>query len=64
MFLSNHLYAAMNEDDLNIFTKGLVEAEAITGKKYLGRSAASFVAARAGIPPVPLISTEGTAILY
>jgi uncharacterized protein YgbK (DUF1537 family) len=40
--------------DLEVFTRGLLEAEA-AGKRYLLRTAASFVRVRAGIEPRPLL---------
>ena len=41
--------------DLEVFTRGLLEAEA-TGKRYLFRTAASFVRVRAGLEARPLLS--------
>ena len=41
--------------DLEVFTRGLLEAEA-SGKRYLFRTAASFVRVRAGLEALPLIS--------
>jgi uncharacterized protein YgbK (DUF1537 family) len=41
--------------DLEVFTRGLLEAEA-SGKRYLLRTAASFVRVRAGIEPRPLLA--------
>jgi uncharacterized protein YgbK (DUF1537 family) len=41
--------------DLEVFTRGLLEAEA-AGKRYLVRSAASFVRVRAGVEPRPLLT--------
>jgi uncharacterized protein YgbK (DUF1537 family) len=41
--------------DLEVFVHGLLQAEA-AGKRYLFRTAASFVRVRAGIEPRPLLS--------
>ena len=41
--------------DLEVFTRGLLEAEAL-GKRYLFRTAASFVRVRAGLEARPLIA--------
>jgi uncharacterized protein YgbK (DUF1537 family) len=41
--------------DLEVFTRGLLEAEA-AGRRYLLRTAASFVRVRAGIEPRPLLA--------
>lgn len=54
-----HSLLAANEDDLNIFTLGLLKAEAEGQRYYLGRSAASFVASRAGILPKPILNFSG-----
>jgi uncharacterized protein YgbK (DUF1537 family) len=43
--------------DLEVFTRGLLEAEAL-GKRYLFRTAASFVRVRAGIEPRSLLSSQ------
>lgn len=45
---------AMNQDDLNYFTIGLLQAEA-QGVRFVCRTAASFVSSRAGIQPKPLL---------
>jgi uncharacterized protein YgbK (DUF1537 family) len=46
---------AASDRDLAIFVQGLLMAEA-RGRRYLYRTAASFVAMRAGIPPRPLLT--------
>lgn len=46
-----------NNDDLETFVQGLDQAEA-RGKRYLYRTAASFVAAKAGISPRPLLTKD------
>jgi len=46
---------AVTYRDLEVFVKGLLDAEA-HGKRFLYRSAASFVQVRAGITPRPLLS--------
>ena len=46
---------AVSYRDLEVFVKGLLVAEA-HGKRFLYRSAASFVQVRAGITPRPLLS--------
>jgi len=43
--------------DLEVFVRGLLAAEK-RGRRFLYRSAASFVAARAGIAPRPLLNTR------
>jgi uncharacterized protein YgbK (DUF1537 family) len=43
--------------DLEVFTRGLLEAEA-SGKRYLFRTAASFVRVRAGLEPRPLLAAS------
>lgn len=43
--------------DLEVFTLGLLEAEA-RGKRFLYRTAASFVRTRAGLPPRPLLQRD------
>lgn len=48
---------ALSRQDLNVFTMGLIAAEN-EGRKFLYRTAASFVAARAGIPAKPLLSKD------
>ena len=48
---------AVSMQDLNVFTSGLLEARAM-GRKYLHRTAASFIPVRAGIPPRPLLTLE------
>ncbi len=48
---------AVSMQDLNVFTSGLLEARAL-GRKYLHRTAASFIPVRAGIPPRPLLTFE------
>eukprot|EP01040_Poterioochromonas_malhamensis_P014407 gene14407-15944_t len=49
---------AANEDDLNVFTLGMLKAEAAGKKQFIGRSAASFVASRTGLSPRPLLSYD------
>ena len=46
---------AASDRDLAVFVQGLLAAEA-RGRHYLYRTAASFVAMRAGIPPRPLLT--------
>jgi len=46
---------AINEQDLAVFTAGLLQAEA-GGKRFLYRSAASFAAIRAGIALRPILT--------
>jgi uncharacterized protein YgbK (DUF1537 family) len=46
---------AASDRDLDIFVVGLLSAEA-RGRRYLYRTAASFVAARAALPPRPLLA--------
>jgi uncharacterized protein YgbK (DUF1537 family) len=46
---------AASQRDLEVFTAGLLAAEA-QGKRFLYRTAASFVAVRAGIVPRPLLT--------
>jgi uncharacterized protein YgbK (DUF1537 family) len=46
---------AASRRDVDAFVLGLLKAEA-RGKRFLYRTAASFVAARAAIPPRPLLS--------
>lgn len=41
--------------DLEVFAHGLMQAEA-TGRRYLMRTASSFVRVRAGIAPIPLMA--------
>jgi orotate phosphoribosyltransferase len=48
---------AVSMQDMNVFTAGLLEARAV-GRKYLHRTAASFIPVRAGIPPRPLLTLE------
>ncbi len=48
---------ATEPGDLHAFTAALTIAQA-SGKKFLFRTAASFVAAQAGIPPRPLLRAE------
>ena len=48
---------AVSMQDMNVFTAGLLEARAM-GRKYLHRTAASFVPVRAGIPTRPLLVAE------
>jgi len=43
--------------DVEVFVKGLLDAEA-QGRRFLYRSAASFVRVRAGISPRPLLSSS------
>jgi len=43
--------------DVEVFVKGLLDAEA-QGRRFLYRSAASFVRVRAGISPCPLLSSS------
>jgi uncharacterized protein YgbK (DUF1537 family) len=43
--------------DLEVLTSALLEAE-VRGKRFIYRTAASFVRVRAGIAPVPLLTTE------
>ncbi len=45
---------AVVERDLEVFVRGLLDAEA-EGRRYLFRTAASFVAARLGLAPRPLL---------
>jgi uncharacterized protein YgbK (DUF1537 family) len=51
---------AASRRDLEVFTLGLLAAEA-AGKRFLYRTAASFVPVRAGIPPRPLLGAEEVA---
>lgn len=46
---------AASQADLEVLTAGLLDSEA-GGRRYLYRTAASFVPARAGIPPRPLLT--------
>ncbi len=48
---------ALTKRDLEVFTYGLLLAEA-AGKRFLYRTAASFVQVRAGLAPTPLLTTE------
>jgi uncharacterized protein YgbK (DUF1537 family) len=48
---------AASQRDLEVFTQGLLVAEA-QGKRFLYRTAASFVPVRAGIAPRPLLTAE------
>ena len=48
---------AMSMRDLEVFTLGLLHAEA-EGRQFLYRTAASFVPLRAGLKPSPLLETE------
>jgi len=48
---------AAGERDLGVFTLGLLAAER-RGRRYLYRTAASFVAADAAIPPRPLLTRD------
>jgi uncharacterized protein YgbK (DUF1537 family) len=48
---------AVSYRDLEVFVLGLLDAEA-QGRRYLYRSAASFVRVRAGIAPRPLLTSE------
>jgi uncharacterized protein YgbK (DUF1537 family) len=48
---------AASQRDLQVFTQGLLAAEA-RGKRFLYRTAASFVPVRAGISPRPLLSPD------
>ncbi len=47
--------------DLEVFTLGLLQAEA-AGRRYLYRTAASFVRVRAGLEPRPLLSAAELAL--
>jgi uncharacterized protein YgbK (DUF1537 family) len=48
---------AANYRDMEVFTQGLLEAEA-GGQKFLYRTAASFVRVRAGLEPRPLLTRD------
>lgn len=48
---------AVSTQDLIVFTAGVLQARK-TGRKYLHRTAASFIPIRAGIPPRSLLSVE------
>lgn len=48
---------AASDQDLDVVALGTLHAEA-TGKRFLYRTAAGFVRARAGLPPRPLLSRE------
>ncbi len=52
---------AASTHDLDVFTAGLLAAEA-QGRRYLYRTAASFVASRAGITPRPLLRAAELAL--
>jgi len=52
---------AASNRDLVVFAEGLAEAEA-RGRRFLYRTAASFVPARAGIPPRPLLTCDDLAL--
>lgn len=52
---------AASQRDLEVFTQGLLTAEA-QGKRFLYRTAASFVAVRADITPRPLLTAADMAL--
>lgn len=57
----NCVVNAVSRRDLEVFTQGLLDAEH-SGKRFLYRTAASFVPVRAGLSPRPLLSRDELAL--